>query len=259
MIESDDPDENPYDFKIQGTGAKPDIQVEGNGNMIADEDDTPSLDDHTDFGSANTEGGTVVRTFTIRNTGPVNLNLTGDPKVSISGTHAGDFTVTQQPSTPIAASGTTIFKVTFDPSGTGTRMSTINIASDDPDENPYNFSIQGNGIKAGNLDPSFDSDGKVMTDFNGNNDSGNSIAIQSDGKIVVGGYPGYANFALARYNSNGTLDTSFNGSGKVISSFPFTPCAYSIALQTVVANHYISMAGEGYDSTYGIYVFCLAR
>jgi len=74
------------------------------------------------------------------------LNLTDSPKVQISGTHAGDFTVTSQPSSPIAGSGgTTTFEITFDPSALGLREADVSIVNDDPDENPYNFSIQGTG------------------------------------------------------------------------------------------------------------------
>ncbi len=69
----------------------------------------------------------------------------------------------------------------------------------------------------GSLDVSFDSDGKVTTDF-GNLDFGYSTAIQNDGKIIVVGSSGDS-FALARYNSNGSLDTSFDGDGKTTVNF----------------------------------------
>ncbi|MUG95782.1 tandem-95 repeat protein [Scytonema sp. UIC 10036] len=71
----------------------------------------------------------------------------------------------------------------------------------------------------GTLDSSFGSGGKVVTDFNGSTDHGNSVAIQSDGKIVVAGVAwsnSQTDFALARYNTNGSLDTSFGNGGKVI-------------------------------------------
>ncbi|MGZ5566344.1 MAG: hypothetical protein ACXWKG_04950, partial [Limisphaerales bacterium] len=67
----------------------------------------------------------------------------------------------------------------------------------------------------GALDPTFNQTGKVASDF-GSACAAHSVAIQSDGKIVVGGW---ANLAclLVRYNVNGTLDTSFgpNGTGAV--------------------------------------------
>jgi uncharacterized delta-60 repeat protein len=58
----------------------------------------------------------------------------------------------------------------------------------------------------------------VLTDFYGSYDHVHAIALQSDGRIIVGGKCDRANqhdFALARYNTNGTLDATFGGDGKV--------------------------------------------
>lgn len=69
---------------------------------------------------------------------------------------------------------------------------------------------------SGSLDNTFGTNGIVAQDFNSLNDSIHSVAIQSDGKIVVGGYsgPGFT-WTLARYNSNGSLDTSFGQNGLI--------------------------------------------
>ena len=76
---------------------------------------------------------------------------------------------------------------------------------------------------SGTLDTSFGTGGLVTTDFGGNNDVANAITIQPDGKIVLAGYSqnssGNDSFALARYNVNGSLDTSFGTGGLVTSSF----------------------------------------
>lgn len=133
------------DFSVQGTQV-PEINVKGNGASIADGDTTPTATDDTDFGSATTGGGTVSHTFTIENTGTAALNLTGTPKVTITGANASDFTVSAQPSSPVAAAnGTTAFTIQFTPTATGTRAATVSIANDDADENPYDFAIQGTG------------------------------------------------------------------------------------------------------------------
>src|SRR5918992_350220 len=76
----------------------------------------------------------------------------------------------------------------------------------------------------GDLDPTFDGDGKVTTDFAGATDEANAISIQADGKIVAAGVAriglnGSQDFALARYNANGSLDTTFSGDGKVTTDF----------------------------------------
>jgi uncharacterized delta-60 repeat protein len=68
----------------------------------------------------------------------------------------------------------------------------------------------------GSLDSTFDNDGKVTTLF-GVHSAGVSAAIQSDGKIVVAGSSD-DNIALARYNVNGSLDTTFDNDGKVVTS-----------------------------------------
>jgi uncharacterized delta-60 repeat protein len=75
----------------------------------------------------------------------------------------------------------------------------------------------------GTLDRTFGSGGRVITDF-GMTESASAVALQPDGKIVVAGgtYPGFpflGFFALARYNSNGSLDTTFGSGGLVITSF----------------------------------------
>ncbi len=70
-------------------------------------------------------------------------------------------------------------------------------------------------ITPGSLDTSFDSDGKVTTDMGSGSDRGNAIALQSDGKILVAGNNAFQRFALARYNADGSLDTSFSSDGKL--------------------------------------------
>ena len=72
-------------------------------------------------------------------------------------------------------------------------------------------------------DTSFSGDGKVTTRFSGGSDIGSGIAVQSDDKIVVVGTSdhgsGVSEFAVARFNANGSRDTSFSGDGRVTTSF----------------------------------------
>ena len=70
----------------------------------------------------------------------------------------------------------------------------------------------------GSLDTSFSGDGKLTTDFGGL-DVANGVALQGDGKIVAVGRGGNGDFALARYNPNGTLDLTFSGDGKQTTDF----------------------------------------
>ncbi len=79
----------------------------------------------------------------------------------------------------------------------------------------------------GTLDSTFGSGGKTTVDFETIDDFARAVVVQSDGKILVGGtvrvvHPtGHdTDFGLARLNSNGTLDTTFDGDGKVNTTFP---------------------------------------
>ena len=134
----------------------PEMDVKGNGVSIADDDITPSVADDTDFGSADITSATVDHVFTIENTGYADLNLTGAPKVSISG--STDFSVIANPASPVIPSGSTTFTVRFDPSELGTRTATISIANNDSGKNPYNFDIQGAGTATETV-----SDGETQT------------------------------------------------------------------------------------------------
>ncbi len=123
-----------------------DIDVQGNGSSILDGDTTPSATDDTDFGALYHNIGSADHVFTIENTGFRNLNLPDVPPVVIGGPNMADFTVTVQPGTQIASGSTTAFTVRFDPIAAGTRSAFISIANNDPDEDPYNFNIQGVGL-----------------------------------------------------------------------------------------------------------------
>jgi uncharacterized delta-60 repeat protein len=86
----------------------------------------------------------------------------------------------------------------------------------------------------GTLDASFGTGGKVTTDVGGRFESARAVAVQGDGKIVVAGgtVNGFFNdFAVVRYNSNGTLDTSFGSGGEVLTDFGVSAQACCIAAQ----------------------------
>jgi uncharacterized delta-60 repeat protein len=69
----------------------------------------------------------------------------------------------------------------------------------------------------GDLDPTFGGTGKMRLGFGGGDDIGHAIAIQTDGKAVVAvNSSGFVSgFSIRRYNSDGTLDTSFLGKDQV--------------------------------------------
>jgi hypothetical protein len=142
------------DINISATFAPPvsgpEINVVGNSINIANGDMTPSLTDHTDFGGVNVTAGTQNRTFTIENLGTSDLNI---GTITITGSHASDFTILSLPSSTIPTASTSTLVIQFDPSAVGLRTAQVNIPNNDSDENPYTFAIQGLGSNATTLRP----------------------------------------------------------------------------------------------------------
>src|SRR2546423_636525 len=105
----------------------------------------------------------------------------------------------------------------------------------------------------GDLDPSFGSGGKVITDFNNSTDYLNRIAVQPDGKIVAIGdtHPSHKG-ALARYNPDGTLDATFGNGGTVVNDFGQGLESYAIQL-IIQPDGKLIIAGES------SYEFLVAR
>lgn len=115
-------------------------------------------------------------------------------------------------------------------------------------------------LAPGSLDPDFGTGGKVITSF-GANAQANGLAIAPDGRIVVGGYADDGvrhRFALARYSADGSLDSSFGASGKVIVAIGAGDAQIdAIALQS---DGRIVVAGSRSDTPPSLYQSCaLAR
>ena len=110
----------------------------------------------------------------------------------------------------------------------------------------------------GALDPSFGSGGKVTTPFGTSYDFGQAVEIQADGKIVAGGYASNGmnyDFALARYNPNGSLDRTFSSDGKVVT--PFGSSSDAILTIAIRPDGKILAAGSTYNGANSD--FALAR
>jgi hypothetical protein len=118
------------------------MAVLGNGQVVPDGDAAPSVTDGTDFGGV-ALGQALTRTFTISNSGALDLTLTGSPVISIGGPAAFDFSLVALPATTLAPQTTTTFQVRFTPSVSSRRVATVTIANNDPPKNPYDFAIWG--------------------------------------------------------------------------------------------------------------------
>lgn len=108
----------------------------------------------------------------------------------------------------------------------------------------------------GSLDNTFSVDGIVDTDFfNNSPERAYAINLYSDGKILVAGYTG-TDILLIRYNSDGTLDLTFNGSGKKSIDFGLAESAYAI---TVQPDGKLLLGGISYDAVNDFSKYMLAR
>ncbi len=134
-------------FLSLGAVQAQEANMRGKNVNITDGDAVPSTSDDTDFGRQLTTSGTVTKTFTIQNTGGSNLTVGA---ITIGGTHSADFTIGVSPSATVTPGSSTTLTIIFNPSAAGLRSATFSIVTNDADENPYNFSIQGTGF-ASNL------------------------------------------------------------------------------------------------------------
>jgi uncharacterized delta-60 repeat protein len=107
----------------------------------------------------------------------------------------------------------------------------------------------------GSLDRTFGTDGAVVTEFGPHYASVSKMVLQMDGKILVCGYVIYESdkdFALVRYNKDGSLDQSFGIDGRVTTNLGSKDdCAYGLGVQSdgkiVVAGHANNGAAADYD------------
>lgn len=125
------------------TEAACEMDMVGNGNIIIDGDETPSVDDSTDFGSVNIGQGGITRRFIIQNNGSNDLTLEGSvPYVTLSGTGSSNFTVLNELDSLIAAGSSDTLLIHFDATMNGTYNASLSIVNNDWNENPYNFSVR---------------------------------------------------------------------------------------------------------------------
>ncbi len=118
----------------------------------------------------------------------------------------------------------------------------------------------------GDLDTSFDGDGRVTIDYGGLSDEANDVLVQPDGKIVsVGGGNAQSDFAISRVNPDGSPDTGFDGDGTIGINFGGLDIANGVARQAdgkIVAAGYTSQSDRvavvrlnpdgGLDANFGL-------
>ncbi|MDX3751136.1 calcium-binding protein [Streptomyces sp. AK08-02] len=158
------------------------------------------------------------------------LNSDGTPDT----TFGGDGTVTANPAGPVPQEGGDGRALALQPDGKI-------VVGGQVGSTRFDFALMRFNSN-GSVDTSFDGDGIVRTDFGGY-EAVESLAVQSDGKIVAAG-AGDDRAALARYNSNGSLDTSFDGDGRVT-----TPAAGAADLALQPDGRIVTAGGSDGDFT----------
>lgn len=226
-----------YTVELPNRSAPAEIEVQGLGQAIVDGDSTPTLDDLTDFGAANVNGGYVQRTFVIKNRGGLPLRLTGSPLVRISGPAAADFSVVYQPSQTITTETLTVFQIKFDPRAVGLRQATVTVSNNDSNEGSYDFKIQGTGDipPAGN--------GAFGTKFNDRNGNGQ----RDDGEEGLLGWRIYSDANENEQFDPGEVSTLTDANGE-----------YELGNLPVAANHIREVMQPGWKQTApaeGFYIF----
>ena len=167
-----------------------------------------------------------------------------------SGALDTNFNTTGTVITPVGSGSDTAYAVALQPDGkivvTGVCFGSTN----------FDFCLA-RYLPSGALDTSFNTTGTVITSVGSSFDTAYGVALQPDGKIVVAGFclTPISHFCLARYLPSGTLDTSFNTTGKVITSIGSgDDFARAVALRP---DGKIVVAGGCSDGTNND--FCLAR
>ena len=162
-----------------------------------------------------------------------------NPNGSLDTSFDGDGKVT----TPINNFSDILTSASIQPNGKIVAVGYSRIAS-----SPDNHTLLINYNADGSLDTLFDGDGKLKPAISVGRSGSNAVAIQTDGKIVAAGFSYFdskSKFTLARYNPDGSYDTTFGGNGKVILGIGNTSFMYAeaVAIQTdgkIVVGGYIS-------------------
>jgi hypothetical protein len=132
IIPSNDPDENPFNVALSGTG--------GAGSGTPDVTVTPLS---INFGNVKVKK-LVEQTITVKNDGTADLTL---PAITVGGTHADQFDTGADKCSKktLAANASCTVNTKFKATSTGAKTATLIIPSNDPDENPVSVSLSGTG------------------------------------------------------------------------------------------------------------------
>ncbi len=164
-VQSNDPDENPFDIPLQGGG-------------IAAIPDIASLPVALDFGDV-VEQTTSARNLVLSNAGVVDLEISAlqivgvDPTLFAITAGAGPFTLNPDSSRTI--------EISFTPDGVGAKNAVLRVSSNDPDENPFDVPLTGNGVLPDQPDIAVSPASLDFGNITQGSSSGLSLLVRNDG------------------------------------------------------------------------------
>ena len=124
----------------------PQIALSGNGQPITNGSTSPDPANGTDFGTADIDSDPRDQVYVITNAGNGPLELTGSPRVAITGAQSADFMLTALPSATIEPGQSASLTIRFQPDNLGPRQALVTIDNNVAGETPYTFSIAGEGL-----------------------------------------------------------------------------------------------------------------
>ena len=145
FINSNDPSptKRTYSFNLRGTGVlqQPEITLTGNGIEISPGDDSPRLEDHTQFPEADLQTIST-RIFIIENTGNTTLTISN---IEMLGPHSSEFTISSAPPIQLDPAETFPLRINFRPIEQGVRVADLKILSSDPFVPIFEVTLKGLG------------------------------------------------------------------------------------------------------------------
>lgn len=152
IFRTNDPNEDPFNFVIRGSGLAPEITVRGRDtdNIFQVINDgggnSPSTNNGTEFGNQDIAGGAAQRIFRITNSGNSDLKITsrefigdGDKEYSVSN-------LLSLGSRTVKVGASHDFTISYNPENLGTDTVIFSMRTNDPNEDPFTFDLRGTGV-----------------------------------------------------------------------------------------------------------------
>jgi len=222
----------------------PRLEVEGDNERIQNGDSTPSRTDDTDLGAV-AVGDSTSSDFEIHNRSDVELQLTGNPMVQLTG--SGNFSVSQPRRTTIQPGESEEFTVSCSPSGLGERTAIVSIRSNDPNDDPFEFEVACTGGSAPEIVVSGNGRDIPYEDDAPTNSKGTifqlvdavtvtrTFSIKNEGNevLLLHNLPNHVTVDHGQFSISDQPDTALDPGESTTFSLTFTAGAESFVLATV--------------------------